>query len=646
MKFAKIMHGFDGFKSNPNGFKALMGDGIKDFPIKGSTRSEDAFCERKKEMLAHKEYRISTLNSIGENDRAVLEALYLGKAGSYATDTGYYVGEIELPSGIAFAAVSPVPDLSGKLKVSAMFKDAKTGRNRRINVENGKYEAASIILALMAMVKDRQVEEGSMELVTVVDEILNGVNIEINPYKFSGIIYYEFLNSEEFDFGDNSDAGVVNEFNPSFELTSIGNIENQVFGSYNSQIVTGEEAGAEENLTLLLLDKLNQKYCKVRRTSEEIEEKFGWFSLPDDATAKQFIKVLKAITYPIRRPNVTGTPFSIMLTGAAGTGKSTIAEVAAWLAGLDYNPVVASSEKFSETDIVATLVPNIEVSNGDLLNSLSGKGKMLLPEESSIEREYGVTYMDIFAAPAIAYEAIYGEEYNEDFPPNPEQLCEEVTRREVERRMEQRGGSENKNGFMMVLTEIGKTLLFGGVAEAQEFNMIANLNESSYFYKILEERIFTLPNGMVMPVHKDAHLIFTMNESENYTRELPPAFKTRHFRNISFEPSGSEIMASQAISRFEHDGVKLDYRQVKDMAFFLEQLREYADHEELISLRGLNNWILAALDDESLYESCIDTIVNIASSDKVRRNTMIGMLQSSPFFESDIEATFIEDEEL
>ena len=647
MKLTKTVSGFDGYKTNPNGVTAVFGEGLKGFPEATSVRDERAFCEKKKSMLEDREYRISTRNAIGENDRAVLDSLYLGKSAAYVTELGAHVGEVKLPTGTAFAVIPGIQDLSGKLQCSAVFKDEASGRCRKISMEAGKYEAAAILLAMMSLIKERQDEEGSTELVDTVNDILSGKDMEFAPYRFSGILYYEFLDSDELDFGDNAGAGVINEFRPDMELNSVGNIEKTVFGTLESSILTGDiTATPKVNPTINILVEANKKYCSVERTKEEIEKKFGWFSLPDEGTEKQFLKVLKCITYPSRKTQIHNAPFSLMLTGAAGTGKSTIAEVAAWLAGLEYNPVVASSEKFSETDIVATLVPSVEVSNADLFNSINEKGgKMYLPEESSIEDEYGVTYMDIFAAPAIAYEAIYGKAYEGDVPLNPELLCEEITRREVDRRTRGKSGKE-KSGFMMVLTEIGKTLMFGGVAEAQEFNMIANLNESSYFYKILEERIFTLPNGMVMPVHRDAHLIFTMNTSENYTRELPPAFKTRHYRNIAFEPAGFEVMASQAMSRFEHDGIKLDYRQLRDMAAFLEQLREYADNDELISLRCLYNWIFASLDDESMYDSCIDTVINIASSDTARRNAMIGMLQSSPFFDAGIEATYIKDEEL
>lgn len=642
---SKILQGFDGFKTNPNRVEAVLGKGIPYFPESSSNRDEECFCEKKKEMLAKKEYRISTRNALGENDRAVLDGIYLGKAGSMITDLGYHVGEIRLPGGTAIAVISAMPDLSGKLKVSASFIEDETGRSRKINLAEGKFEAASILLALMSLIKQRQDEEGSSELKDTVDRILSSENMERDPYLFSGILYYEFLDSDELDFGPNAEAGVINEFNPDLELSSIGNIAETVFGNYESTIVVeGESKATANNATVKFLLDANKKYCKTERTEEEIREKYGWFSLPDEASEGIFLKVLKAITYPMRKPAFNKAPFSMILSGAAGTGKSTLAEVAAWLAGLEYNPVVASSEKFSETDIVATLVPNIEISNSDLLNSMSGKGNMYLPDESSIEDSYGVTYMDIFAAPVVAYEAIYGEKYKGEVPPNPEILCKELTEREVQKRLADSG--KKKSGFMMVLTEIGKTLMFGGVAEAQEFNMISNLNESSYFYKILEERIFTLPNGLVMPVNRDAHLIFTMNTSENYTRELPPAFKTRHYRNICFEPASFEIMAAQAVASFKHNGVNLDYNQVRGMASFMEQLREYADNEELISLRALNNWLFASLDDEGLYESCIDTIINIASSDTGKRNAMIGMLQSSPFYKSDIKATFIEDEKL
>lgn len=655
MKIFKTIAGYDNYKTKPGAYTALNGAGIPGFPNDVNTRDDRAFCDKKIEMLKDVKYKISTRNAIGENDRAAIESLYQDKSAVYITEYGYHVGEIKLPGGTAVAIISGYPNAEGKLEISAAFKDNKTNKSRKISLKPGFFEAASIILALMSLVKERQDEAGSTELVDALNDVLSVKNIEYMPYKVAGIIYYEFFNGEELDLGENFEAGSVREFNPKISCSTVGMMTDVVFGSdsFKSDFFNEEscDTSSTENVTINVLRKLSEKYAKKPRTEDEIKANFGWFSLPTEESIDNFTKVVKALTYAERFPNIKKAPLSMCLVGSSGTGKSTITEVASWLVGKEYRPVIASSEKFSESDLLATLVPVLNISDSELVNSLNSNGNMYLPGDVSLEEEYDISYMDIFSAPMIAYEAIYNKPYEGDFTPDIEEMCKELTRREIAKRLESKNNieenSQSENGkFMMVLTEIGRTLLFGGVVEPQEYNMISNLNESSYFYRILEERMFTLPNGLVSPVHPDAHIVFTMNQSENFTRDMPPAFRNRHYMNIVFTPSGAETMAAQAVSTFEHYGIKLDMYQVKAMAFFMEKCRKFADYDELISLRALNNWILMSLDDESMYDSCIATVINVASSDNERINEMIGMLESSEFYDAGIKHTIISDEKL
>lgn len=644
--------GFNAFRKNPNAFPALVGgEYLQNFPTE-ATKDSACFCNLKKQLIEEMPNKVYTISKIGENDRAAMEGLVGGFAASYVTTFGYYVGEIKLPDGIVLATISPFPNQEEKRLVCAGFFPEDGKKPQSISLAAGKFHGAAILLAMYGYLKDiQEKEDESVELTAAIEALMNcptKKSIQIFPYIISGITYYSFqyTRSEELDFGENISAGFVRGLTKK-SLQNMGACEKYLFGTYRTNLLGEEQLSEQKDKTPEILYDFCQKYCSGKRTLEEIKEKYGWFSLDDEDVLGQFEKIVKTFTFSKRFPNIKNAPLSLMLTGAAGTGKSTMTEVAAWLAGLTYRPVVASGEKFSEQDICATLVPKVSISNAEMIESFSGKNqKMYFPEEASLEKEYGIGYSDVFAAPAIAYETLYGKEYDGEGFPDPEKMCMEITRREVSKRLESSNKKDDGEGFMMVLSEIGRTLLFGGVAEAQEFNMISNLNDASYFYKILQERIFTLPDGSVHPVHPDAHLVFTMNESEDFTRQLPPAFQTRHYKNIAFAPAGSSVMAKQALHSFEAQGVRLDTATVSNMANFMVNLRSLADNPEQISLRALNNWILASLDGEDMFSSCIDAVINIATSDKMTRAEMIGQLEVSPFYSKTLSATNIDDEEL
>ena len=644
-KTLTYIQNFDGYNENPDIATAMLGDNFDNFPLSSSTRDEEAFSERKKELMSDRTKPISNRTSLGENDRGALEALKGGKGGSFVTTHGYHIGEVKLPKGTSITAITSYPNALGKLEMKSVFIDKLTSRPRPISLKHGTMEGVSAILALMSLTKERQEEEGSTELVDTVDEILSETDMEFAPYKFSGIIYYEFGFSDEIFAGNNADTGNI-EMLSLEELKTVGVLDKNTFGAFSSAVLSDEKEGilSHEDATVDYMVELNEKYSSVPRTREEIVERYHWFSLEDENTKSALRKVVKHLTF-FERYGYRDTSPSMMMSGAAGTGKSTIVEVAAWLTGKDYHPYVASGEKYDEEDLIAKLVPIVNITNADLVDS----GKSYLPDSSTIAEDYNVTYMDIFNAPMYAYSLIFGKEYEGEFSPDPEMLCNELAQREVQKQLQENSSDKGKGreGFMLVLNEIGQTLMFGNkVAEAQEFNMVANVNQASYYYRILEEGVFSLPTGEVFNVHDDAHIVFTMNETEGYTRPLPPAFDTRQFKDISFDPSPSSAMAAQAMTHFENRKFKLDYKQVRDMAVFMDSLREYADQEERVSFRALMSWITDTLDGESLFDSCIDTVINIASKDRARRNVMIGMLESSPFYKTDIEYTVIKDESL
>lgn len=633
-----VLQGFDGFADSPHGIHAIFGEGIKNFPIKPAIRDEEAFSENKKAAMEEAAFKVTTRCAIGENDRAVLEALYLKRGASYFTEYGFHIGEVKLDKSTAFAVIAPYADSSGKLLISGFVQDDKTGRTRNISLKKGTFEAAAILLAVASRIKFKQEENGSTELVDTVNDVLNGTDLEFAPYRFSGILYYDFFD-KEVTFGPNEDASIIEKFEKA-DIGTLGQIKETTFGSYESKILS-EEALAEEHgsADVEFMHELNQKLSETKLSIEDVKENYGFLSLSSDFLKKTLTDISKFITLNKRTGN--SKKKAMILIGPPGTGKSTLPPAAAYLMNLPFRSYVASGESLSPTDIIANIVPVIDVTLSDI-----ERGNSYIPDKSFIQENYGIDFMDIVHAPLVAYKSIYGYEYAGEFVPDPEEMFNELAKRQVEAAFKNKGTGKGREGFMMVLTEAGKTLMYGGLVEAQEINMVANPNDLSYYYRILQEGLFSLPTGEQLPVHPDAYMVFSMNASETFVRELPPAFKTRVYKTILFQPTTAEVMAKQAMESFTARGYKLDYAQVRDMAIFMEKLKEFADTDELASLRQLDSWITAAMDGESLFDSCESTVINIASIDDTRRSKMIGMLEASPFYSGDIVYKEIKDEKL
>lgn len=625
---------FNGFKSNPVRHHKWITDVIPGYPKEAYSRAKDTFCEAKKAMLESSS--VSSRTAIGENDALAINLIHAGMGDFYISDTNHYIGELTIRDKTTIAIIDPFRNAKNELPTRVSTYDHASGRWNAIHTTSDSPELAAVTLAIMAYVFDSQATHSETpEIETTIKNILSGSDVATEAYKLAGITYYETYDTD-LDLGLNFSAGIADPLTLDTDLNILETLDFKGFGKYEPQIA-GKKLEVKAAGTAKFLSDLSQT-GPVQWSVDEISECDDFKSISIDTPESQsaFTNIYKMMTMNFRR-KMRKPALSMVLSGASGAGKSTLTRISAKLAGLEYRPVVSTDEKFSEEDLAAKLVPYFEVDD----SVLSG---VALPDENGLIGEYSLSYTDIFMAPGMAYQAIYGKEYDSPEPLNPEVLCKELVKREVSKGLESTPAREGK--FMMVLTEIGKTLLYGGVTEIQEYNMIANTNETSYFYRILEERMFSLPNGMVLPVHPNAHLVFTMNQSEGFTRDLPPAFRNRHYMTLRFDPSTADTMANQAIAAMLNDGLKVDKSQVGQMANFMVKARKFADYEELLSVRALINWIHAVVDGETIENACLNTVINVASSNAKNINQMWGMLQASPLYEAHFKASDVIDEKI
>lgn len=619
------------YNKEPNIYEAVFSkNNLPHLPATGYLKSEQAekyLGSFRKELIKQYPKEVSKAINIGQNTSGIINRIIDKAAVGYISQTGNYVCMVEVPSGLAISVIEGFKTLTTEGNQHRLFvgvlNNSGLVNNYRFGASNKDFVLTSFWGAsLVHIISDDHTE--TIELLenlpvydTLDEETQRTVALQLICNMMSA-----FAGQNVYDFSDS--ANQIG-YNLSENLESLSDCEYIIFGDedtlenfkkkYSLDYVfanTLQNDGYSK--TMQLLSNLNIKYSSVERSIEEIKEKFGWYELPSTEYVEYFTKVVKFLTYAERMPMINNAPLSLKLIGASGTGKSTIVEVASWLVGKEYRPIIASSEKFSEGDLLATLVPMLDVEDKDLL----------LPNEHSLKEEFGISFQDILFSPEMAYKTIYGKDYDGVGKIDIESMCNELARKQMDK-------SNKENSFMMVLTDIGRTLLYGGVVEPQEYNMISNLNEASYFYRILEERLFTLPNGKQYSVHPDAHIIFTMNKSENFTRDMPPAFRNRQFATIIFSPTGAKEMAQQCHATFSHYGYDLNIKSLNQMAQFIENCREYSDFDEILSLRTLNNWVMAILDDEDIKDAANAAVIGTASSNPLNIKIMEELLNDTLF---------------
>lgn len=356
------------------------------------------------------------------------------------------------------------------------------------------------------------------------------------------------------------------------------------------------------------------------RVFDAIEQEMLKANTPSDSIiiskeAKSIAKCCKETTEDILPAR------TFMLTGPAGTGKSTTAAMVAHLCGLPFvrQGLGPDTDKF---DLLISTQPN--TANGaSSINELCEKSG--LPTLSDLQFDAVGYYNEMTGKTAIEKDGcvvVDGQLIS------MEEFVYMATEKWINTVLPV-VNNDNKQ-FAFVHSPIVEAAQKGWVVEIQEPTLVNNPGELGLLNSLLEEGVITLPNGEIIRRHPDNIVIFTTNYGYEGTGSLNQALRDRcrkEYRiNLPAEPELVErVMARSGNTNKE---------QVTEMVRFVGHLKKLQKEQLVgdgeIGERSLIAWAADSIRNDP-YESCIEDVINKAASDSDDVKLFIDALDNSVF---------------
>ncbi|MCD7883546.1 MAG: hypothetical protein LUI87_07555 [Lachnospiraceae bacterium] len=321
--------------------------------------------------------------------------------------------------------------------------------------------------------------------------------------------------------------------------------------------------------------------------------------LPDcykvSASAKRILEAIKS------------TPARVfMLTGSAGVGKTTDAQLIAQVRGVPYYKFTCGPNT-DEIELTASMVPNT-VKNADM--------ELTIPD-----------YEDLLMDPPTALMQVSGE-YREGVTAGEafEKIVSLLYRKGYQ-------AAKAEKDFSLVESPIIEGCKGPSVVEIQEPLLIERSATLAKFNALLDESAsIELINGDVIHRHPDTVIILTTNLDYIGCRQMNESVLSRiryidHRRDLSEKEMALRAMAKTGMT---------DYELLKEMAEVTVRIREHLKEEELrggvCEYREYEDWIWAYRVSGNLLEAAEHTIVAKASMDAEEREEIMEVY-IRPFFE-------------
>lgn len=291
---------------------------------------------------------------------------------------------------------------------------------------------------------------------------------------------------------------------------------------------------------------------------------------------------------------------TFMLSGPAGTGKTTDCKVIAALLGLPYR-LYTCSDGTDEMDIVSKMIPNT-------------KGVKDTISQDLLKRVYNALVMD----PATALYEFTGE-YKAGI--SGEEALGQIMDYLVSKQM------DNKKDFIMVPSQIVEGVKRPAVVEIQEAALISKPGVLPTLNSLLDdEEIVTLTDGTV--IHKDPNSIFIFTTNRDYKgcKDFNESVKSRMNLIIDSEDLGENGMVERLMSKDTIQLIKdneMDVSKARDMAKAMAKvmlkLRNYLKEQMITGgvcgYREYANWFYLYLVTQDAREAAMQTIVTHITSD-------------------------------
>lgn len=196
-----------------------------------------------------------------------------------------------------------------------------------------------------------------------------------------------------------------------------------------------------------------------------------------------------------------------------------------------------------------------------------------------------------------------------------------------------RGSQGSATGFKLVESNLVKGLKNGWLVEIQESSRIKDEGVLVGLNAMADKggRI-PLVDGSSVTRHHNAFIVFTDNKGYSSCRNLDPSV----IRRNSYVIDSPEMTKEQLLSRVIYN-TGYDNQAILDKIYTIwKEIRRYCDENEIsegpVSATELENWVfLVSLDGgtkEILKTTCLEAVVNKASSDSEEQNAIFNAIES------------------
>lgn len=355
-----------------------------------------------------------------------------------------------------------------------------------------------------------------------------------------------------------------------------------------------------------VFDKIEQEMLKANTPSD---------SIIISKEAKSIAKCCKETSEDILPAR------TFMLTGPAGTGKSTTAAMVAHLCGLPFvrQGLGPDTDKF---DLLISTQPN--TANGaSSINELCEEAG--LPTLADLQFDAVGYYNELTGKTAIEKDdCVLVDEQSIPM----DEFVYMATEQWINAVLPL--ANNDNQQFSFVHSPIIEAAQKGWVVEIQEPTLVNNPGELGLLNSLLEEGVITLPNGEVIKRHPDNIVIFTTNYGYEGTGSLNQALRDRCRKEYRVKLPEEEELIERVMSRSGN----ANKDQVTEMIRFVRHLKKLQKEQLVgdgeIGERSLIAWAADSIRNDP-YESCIEDVINKAASDPDDIEFFIDALDNSAF---------------
>lgn len=376
------------------------------------------------------------------------------------------------------------------------------------------------------------------------------------------------------------------------------------FGTFQVLAKTPESVKAS-GISTLKPSEISGKYKLSDRVLTDAERQLIP-NLPDTITVPKEVEMICEM--------VCGTYDSqerisnIILSGEAGSGKTTAAKLVAQALGRPYR-VYTCHPDTDAYSLYGEIVPDTD-EDDTVCTSKSF---------SEIMEEKGYPdLLDIEFDLEGSYEKLTGES---TLPAGYSQReCTELLIQQV---MDDMTSREQKK-FKFVYSPIVEAIRNGDVLELQEIKAITRPGVLMALNSLLEQSgTIRLQNGEDISRHKDTVIIATTNDNYRGCEELNESVIDRFQLVLTMDLPEKREMVDRVIKR---TGMK-DSGLISEMADIVHDINEYITKNDIIGvcgMRSLLSWAMAVkvMGIDKIYQSCIQCVINKAATDREDRMTI------------------------